>query len=972
MPDLPPDLHEDIVRLLCPLAQFRLPQGRLDLLDPYLGKWEGRYDVDWSGGSYSFFQRFVQEVPEAELDSILRNQDLIGVQDITQIEGLRRRMAHTGALVSAAPDGALTAYSQLLVRDLSSDRRQLDSRFVQLTLLLDQGPEAQGVRFVPDPGQSKYDSLAILLEDIQQRAVVLLGRPGSGKTTLLRRLQLEKAWQALDESRGDGAAGQTSFFISLNSYRGDAPGEPPPPPYEWLENEWRLRYPQLPSFKRLFQNGELLLLLDGLNEMPHRDKTDYRERVGLWQAFLGQCEHFGNTFVFSCRSLDYSASLSSEAVPVPQVRVEPLADGQIKEFLHLHLQEEAADIWTTLRQDAQQMALFATPFFLQLLVDQVSATGEVPGGQAALLTGFVRRTLHREVVERRHRLFAPGSLLSENDVEQVIQQAWPDPYYLPGEGLIFVQLESLAYQMQDAREAGEAAQVRLPETAARSLISGCEAGELIDAGIQLNVLDKELAKHEISFYHQLVQEYFAARLLARKPEPERLLMPWRVDQVAPSLADTVAALEASDPLPPLPATGWEETAVLAAAMTADQEGFVTGLMAANLPLAARCAAAIEVQVSPRLAAELQEALLLRIGDTKADLRGRVAAAEALGELGDPRFERQSGPHGDYLLPPLASIKAGEYAIGSDDSSYDDEKPEHKVAIAAFEMGLFPVTNAEYEMFIQAGGYEEERWWETEAARAWLRGEGGNEGVKQGARDMKAYLQDFSDEAIRGQSVSPEQINYWLWLKHASAEELEQKYDEWYSSEEAPRQPAYWEDSSFNHPAQPVVGVSWFEARAYCAWLSAQSGETFSLPSEVEWEAAARGFGDREYAYGPEFDAARCNTYETHIRRTTPAGVFPGGLTPQGIADLSGNVWEWTTTIWGEDILRPTFTYPYVADDGREDSENALARRVVRGGSWYDGQNVARSAYRDGTHPAYRGSNGGFRLVVCRPPSQVDH
>ncbi len=105
------------------------------------------------------------------------------------------------------------------------------------------------------------------------------------------------------------------------------------------------------------------------------------------------------------------------------------------------------------------------------------------------------------------------------------------------------------------------------------------------------------------------------------------------------------------------------------------------------------------------------------------------------------------------------------------------------------MGVFAVTNAEYALFMQAGGYEDERWWQTEAAQAWRRGEGGNEGPKQGARDMQAYLQDFSDDVIRGQNVSPEQIESWLWLKHASVEELEKQYDEWYPAGEVPRQPA---------------------------------------------------------------------------------------------------------------------------------------------------------------------------------------
>lgn len=112
-------------------------------------------------------------------------------------------------------------------------------------------------------------------------------------------------------------------------------------------------------------------------------------------------------------------------------------------------------------------------------------------------------------------------------------------------------------------------------------------------------------------------------------------MPWHIDKVSPSLVETIDSLEVSDPLPPLPATGWEETALLAAAMAADQEQFVANLLPQNLPLAARCAAAPEVTVSDALVERLQQDLWERIGDPKADLRARIVAAEVLGELGDP-------------------------------------------------------------------------------------------------------------------------------------------------------------------------------------------------------------------------------------------------------------------------------------------------------------------------------------------------
>ena len=179
-----------------------------------------------------------------------------------------------------------------------------------------------------------------------------------------------------------------------------------------------------------------------------------------------------------------------------------------------------------------------------------------------------------------------------------------------------------------------------------------------------------------------------------------------------------------------------------------------------------------------------------------------------------------------------------------------------------------------------------------------------------------------------------------------------------------RQPEYWEDGRFNHPSRPVVGITWFEARGYCAWLSAQTGDSYRLPTEAEWEAAARGQTGREYAFGERYDPAYCNTFETHIRGTTPVGVFPGGQTPEGVADMSGNVWEWTSSQY-----RP---YRYDAADGREDPVDREGRRVLRGGSFYSLANDARAACRLNYVPGGRNGDLGFRLVVVRrSPSHHD-
>ena len=256
-------------------------------------------------------------------------------------------------------------------------------------------------------------------------------------------------------------------------------------------------------------------------------------------------------------------------------------------------------------------------------------------------------------------------------------------------------------------------------------------------------------------------------------------------------------------------------------------------------------------------------------------RARIAAGEALGILGDPRFERRRGEYGDYLLPPLVTIPGGKYTIGDNQGEYDFEKPQGEVELSEFQIGQFPVTNAEYKLFIEAGGYEDERWWDTPEAKSWLSGEASSEGAKQSWRDFRRQLLDSTDEYIRSlvkqNRITTKQADDWITMRNWSEEEFEQQLEEWYPSGKLYRQPEYWDDARFNNPAQPVVGVTWFEARAYCNWLTANAanGLIYRLPTEAEFEAAARGKKGRQFPYGKTFDSAKCNTFESHIRRTTP-------------------------------------------------------------------------------------------------------
>jgi formylglycine-generating enzyme required for sulfatase activity len=803
----------------------------------------------------------------------------------------------------------------------SGPRYALDTRFVQLTLLLDQGEMAQGPRWQVS---ERFRSLAEVLERVPDQAIVLLGSPGSGKSTLLRHYAMDQGRAVLDS--GDVIQRTDAlfcFWLSLNDYKAPRQGEPLPLPQAWLEACWARANPDLSSLTTLLREQRLTLLLDALNEIPHSGSEPAR----LWKEFLQMLDrdYPGNRVVFSCRSLDYSASLSSRELTVPQVRIEPLSDDQVREFVEHYCPEHAATLWANL-EGSPQLDLLRTPYYLKLLVEQTVA-GEIPKGRAALFTGFVRQALKREV-DGDNPLFQAGDLLAERDLRRLTQGRWRSACELPRRGVLFDRLSALAYEMQRQHDATEASQIRIDIDDALELVDHERARDIVDAGIALGVLDEDLGREELLYVHQLLQEYFAAHRLAAAPEPTLLQVEWGANRASPSLQKTLASLPDADPLPPLPTTGWEETAVLAAAMVGAPDAFVGDLMAVNLPLAGRCAAQPDVEVSDTLKDRLCWRLVERCQDAAADLRARIAVSLALGELGDPRFERRTGLEGDSLLPPLIEVPAGTYTIGSDEGHFDNESPVHRVELAAFRIGKFPVTNAEWALFMQAGGYEDERWWVTEADRAWRRGDSTAEGPKRQWREMCNSVKDDFDRFCQCSDVTSVEIEHWEQIVQMSEEEFEALLEQWYPPGRQ-TQPANWNDDAYNYPTQPVVGICWYEARAYCAWLSAQIGHDFRLPPEVAWEATTRGMEGRRYAYGNNYDPTRCNTFDTHIRRTTPTGVFPGGETPDpaGIVDMTGNIWEWTSSLY-----QP---YPYDTADGREaPSADESSRRVVRGGSWY--------------------------------------
>jgi iron(II)-dependent oxidoreductase len=190
----------------------------------------------------------------------------------------------------------------------------------------------------------------------------------------------------------------------------------------------------------------------------------------------------------------------------------------------------------------------------------------------------------------------------------------------------------------------------------------------------------------------------------------------------------------------------------------------------------------------------------------------------------------------------------------------------------------------------------------------------------------------------------------------------------------------WDSPDANRPDRrnhPAAYVTWHDAIAYCAWLTAEwrglgkigVSDMVTLPSEAEWERAARGTDGRAFPWADEWRDDCANTSEARIGDTCAVGAFPDGMSPSGCLDMAGNVWEWTRSLWGTDWQKPDFGYPYQpGDPEREDLDaDESVLRVLRGGSFDFDRDFARCAYRDWDPPVSRFFDFGFRVVLRSPP-----
>ncbi|MEW6029332.1 MAG: SUMF1/EgtB/PvdO family nonheme iron enzyme [Chloroflexota bacterium] len=438
----------------------------------------------------------------------------------------------------------------------------------------------------------------------------------------------------------------------------------------------------------------------------------------------------------------------------------------------------------------------------------------------------------------------------------------------------------------------------------------------------------EAMDEKYGFYtHATFQEFLAGRFLAEEYPQEELSSFFR-EHIKNDLWDEALRLAAG-----YLAIKGEEKAnrfILQIAKSGTDEAsngralYVAGLALADIPQDRRLPSTVKTLV-PKME-ELLVANPPRIG-----VRARFNIGLALGSLGDPRFTLNE--------PALCPVPAGIFRIGTSEEEaellkaqnmtvYEDEQPSHPVFVSEFSIGKYPVTNFEYAAFYDAKGYENPDYW-SEDGWNWRTGK------------WTPNLLFIEDENLRK--------NYEEWLAGRPVELRDR--------------PFFWDDSQWNAPNLPVVGVSWFEAEAYCKWLNHVTGKPYRLPTEAEWEKAARGPKNFLWSWGNEWNGTLCNNAdketEEKLNRTSPVGMYPDGAGEYGTLDMMGNVWEWCAD-WYDDEL-----YQKRKEGETKDplGPNSGSVRVLRGGSWYSIRNGCRCSVRYRYLPVNFSNDVGFRVVL---------
>lgn len=826
--------------------------------------------------------------------------------------------------------------------------------------------------------------------------IILTGGPGSGKTTVLLHTVCTLA-TAISTDRPTLAASALGLtqelpipvLVPLSAYAAyvrklDASGTAISSDSYTLASficsylKQHHSYCGLPAdfFHNLLLTGEgILLCLDGLDEVSN-DAERARVRQAVEELVTGR---ESMRVIVTCRTAAYKGR-TALGRSFREVRVKPLENKHIIQLV-LHAYRHLYDANTPLCCAKVKELLAAVAS-----IEEERQLRLGPEAQRLIDSPLLVRLLivvhhnNNHVPRRRAELYLLAS------------DAMLLPHYGPDEEVIDAigrsvggadqahrkLIQFIAFKMHDqGRQAGR----EIAQDDLRALIESMpDFAPLVRDFIAMTRLRGTLMEERFEqyrFLHLAFQEFLAAQYLA-----DSLLAKSGIEGIIAFLLDSNRITD----------SWWREVILLLigylsykspkqAEQCIRKLGSVEslGAFASEQSLAASELAAtglLEWGQGPRSLAELVHARLREaFSDKRRDSLSRARAifritvGRALALLGDTRPEVM-----DIDQLHLCLIPAGYVLIGSDQPPTGTdpdrslclrmEQPRHTVNIPYdFWIGRYPVTNAQYRVFFNEGGYDEPAFWtEAEVLGLWR----------------------------------PGSIRRWFWV----GQELRNAWETGPHDYGAP----------FNLPNHPVVGVCWYEDLAFMRWLTVRwetkgfipANFTLCFPSEPEWEKAVRGGAKlllepcirpaawltasenpqplrdnpspaRAYPWEGPFDPQVINARETDIGTTNPVGSFPASVSVYGAEEMCGGVWEWTRSLFGKQRIGThaaslewdhLFRYPYTASDGREDlASEASWLRVARGGAFFIEGAYTRCAFRDFGSPSFRFRWDGFRVAL---------